>query len=237
MGATWWDIFVASDIGAERHLIADRLVPRGVDVLDVGCGRGYFSFACAKVAHVTSIDLMDGEKRTGWWNEFKATSELLGIPRLVSGLRASATSFPFAKGQFDLVASVHSIRNFGSKEEIRSFFREAKRVLCKGGQLVVVESDIERAGPLYSAFYAMRTKLKWELRFPPIPELVSWLRSEGFSKTVHESFETSLEYAPVYFRFNSKSMKNIRRDYAAAMKLLARSREHSPPVFVLIATL
>lgn len=235
-GATWWDVFVASDIGAERNL-ADRLVPRGVEVLDVGCGRGYFSFACTrKVAHVTGLDLMDGEGRTGWWDEFKRTSELMGVSGLVSGVRASATSFPFARRHFDLVASVHSIRNFRSKEEIRSFFHEAKRVMRRSGQLVVVESDLESAGPVYAAFYSMRAKLGWELRLPSIPELLRWLRSEGFSKVSHESFETSLEYAPIYFRFDPASMRDIRRDYDAAMKLHTRSREPSPPVFVLIAT-
>jgi ubiquinone/menaquinone biosynthesis C-methylase UbiE len=233
---TWWDVFVASDIGAERNLIADKLLPRGAEVLDVGCGRGYFSFVCTKKgAHVTAIDLMDGEGRTGWWNEFKRTSELLGVSGLASGVRASATLFPFTREHFDLVASVHSIRNFGGKEEIRSFFHEAKRVMRPGGRLFIVESDLESAGPTYGAFYSMRTKLGWELRLPSIPELIRWLRNEGFSKTSDESFETNLEYAPVYFPFDPASMKDIRRDYNAAMKLYAGSREHSPPVFVLTA--
>ena len=46
-GPSWKDIFDSSDIGAERNMIARRFVTEDVAVLDAGCGRGYFSFACA----------------------------------------------------------------------------------------------------------------------------------------------------------------------------------------------
>ncbi len=41
-------------------------IPRGDLVLDVGCGRGYFSFATARVAGLAiGIDLMDAFGRIG----------------------------------------------------------------------------------------------------------------------------------------------------------------------------
>jgi ubiquinone/menaquinone biosynthesis C-methylase UbiE len=236
-GKRWWDVFAAADIGAERLLIANKFTTEGDEVLDVGCGRGFFSFACAKKANsVIALDSMDGGGRTGWWDEFRKTSELIGVSRSIHPVRGSATSIPFARGHFDLVASVHSIRNFRSTGEIRSFFHEAKRVVRRGGHLVVLESDLKAAGPAYRAFYSMRTKLGWELMLPSVPQMVRWMRIEGFSKVSQESLKPRLEYAPVYFPYDPVSMGDIRREYAVATKLNSASGESSPPVFFLTAT-
>lgn len=236
-GVTWWEVFAASDIGAERSLIADRLSIENAQVLDVGCGRGFFSLACAKkTPHVTSLDLMDGGGRVGWWEELKKTSSVMGVSGKVSGVRASATSLPFAGELFDLIASVHGVRNFESKGDIRSLFQEARRALKEGGRLVVVESDLGAAGPAYKAFYSMRIELGYELKLPSLSEMIRWLWDVGFSEVSQESMETGLKYAPVYLPFDSAMMKDMKRDYDSAEKLLTEGSEQHPPIFILTAT-
>lgn len=235
-GVSWGEVFAASDIGAERSLIADRLVARDARILDVGCGRGFFSLACAKKTNlVSSLDLMNGRGRIGWWEEFKETLGIMGLSGRISGVRASATSIPFGAGRFDLVASVHSIRNFRSGDEIRSFFGEASNVLKEGGRLLVVESDVSAAGPAYRAFYSMRIKLGFELTLPSVSEMVRWLRDWNFSEVSQESLDTGLRYAPVYLPFDTASMKDMKSEYDAAKKLLLEGGERHPPIFVLTA--
>jgi ubiquinone/menaquinone biosynthesis C-methylase UbiE len=62
---------------------------------------------------------------------------------LEAGVGTGRIAIPLQERGFDLVASVHSIRNFRSTEEIRSFLHEAKRVVRRGGRLVVAESDLK----------------------------------------------------------------------------------------------
>ncbi|MDG6987702.1 MAG: class I SAM-dependent methyltransferase [Nitrososphaerota archaeon] len=229
---TWRDIFDASDIGTERNLIADRLVVEDAQVLDVGCGKGFFSFACAaRSAEVTSLDLMDGGGRTGWWNEFKKTSAILGHAQRISGIRASATSIPLRRGSVQLVASVHSLRNFGSVEEIRGFTREASRVLRKGGCLAVAESDLsDPECPGYRAFYSMRTRMGWELDLPSCAELARFFEAEGFHDVSQEFIESGLDYAPICFPYDPSRLKGMKDEYENAEKLLMDEAEKRPRI-------
>jgi ubiquinone/menaquinone biosynthesis C-methylase UbiE len=179
---------------------------------------------------------MDGGGREGWWDEFKAASELMGHSGRISGVRASASSIPFGGACFDVVASVHSIRNFNSKHEVQTFFREVPRLLREGGRLVVVESSVGHARfPAYNAFYSMRTRLGWELALPSISEMVRWLRGSGFSKTTCTSFETNLEYAPITFPFDPASMEDIKEEYGAAKRLLLQQGDRHPPIDIISA--
>jgi len=236
--ATWWEIFNASDIGAERRMIANEFVPPSLSVLDAGCGRGFFSFACAKEAkQVTCLDLMDGADRAGWWQEFRDSARLLKVDGKLLGVRGDCASLPFGKNCFGLVASVHGVRNFQRRGDIKCFFAEALRTLKRSGRIVLAESDLEDERCRgYRAFYSLRVDLGWELRLPSFSTMATWLRKLGFVDVSLTSFETGLKYAPVYFPYDPSRMKGVKVAYDKADKLREDERELHPPVVVLTAT-
>ncbi len=64
---SWWDVYLNSDVGMVRMALArDIGLEKGETVLEIGCGRGYFTIAAARTAkRVTGLDLMDGVGRYG----------------------------------------------------------------------------------------------------------------------------------------------------------------------------
>jgi SAM-dependent methyltransferase len=231
-----WDIFDSSDIGQERGLIAKKYVNAGGDILDVGCGRGFFAFACARVSdRVTAVDLMDGQGRSGWWADFLASARHLGVDSRIQGVRANSDSLPFRRGTFDTVTTIHSIRNFLNEHQIAYGIREAYRVLRRGGILVVAESEV---GPkrlaAYGAFYSIRIKLGWEIKVPACSSITRWMRVAGFNRITTEKIETHLDYAPVAFpaAMLPQGSASVVRDYQAALKLQKEGRTESPPVMI-----
>jgi ubiquinone/menaquinone biosynthesis C-methylase UbiE len=216
-------------------MIADRFVSSSMSVLDAGCGRGFFSFACARrTEQVVAMDLMDGGGRTGWWQEFWESASLLKVGTAVSGVRASATSLPFGDERFDLVTAVHAIRNFQRVDDVRRFFAEARRALKRGGRIVVVESDPEdETAQGYVSFYSLRVKVGWELKLPSFSKMAGWLRTLGFECVKLEAFDTNLRYAPVYLPFDQSIMKGMRREYNKASELMSKEEGRHPRVVVL----
>ena len=229
----WWDVFDASDIGAERNKLAELYVRHASKVLDVGCGRGFFTFACSKIAReVTCVDLMNGLGRKGWWEQFGETASLLSVEN-TRGIRASGSSLPLRSDSFDAVTLVHAMRNFQSRSEIRSLLKESLRVLRPDGRVVVAESESNMdSHEAYDAFYALRTELKWELRLPRAGELVRWLRESGFRRVSSEAHDWGLQYAPVYFPFDKTRLRGRERAWELARDLVIEKGESHPPVRV-----
>jgi cyclopropane fatty-acyl-phospholipid synthase-like methyltransferase len=127
---SWWDVYLNSDIGKERLMLAREIGLKEDDtVLDVGCGRGYFSIAAAKYSkRVVGLDFMDGFGRKGLWRNFKECIKELHLTRKVYGLRADAKFIPCKDSSFSVVAAIHSIRNFPDKQSIEVAISEMKRV-------------------------------------------------------------------------------------------------------------
>ncbi len=237
-GISWWDVFDASEIGMERVKIVEQQIPVGSVVLDAGCGRGFFSFACSRVAgRVVGMDLMDGNDRPGWWAELGSSLRALGIDKRVYGVRATVAHFPLKPGSFDVVASVHAIRNFPGSDEIQRFIAESKHVLKEDGRLVIVESEMSRhiSGP-YSAFYSLRTRIGWEFEIPSSKRIANWMKKEGFSHVSMCMLETGLKYAPVYFPFDRATMKGKEGEYEAAKRVLIKEGDLHPPVYLIAGT-
>ncbi len=100
------------------------------DVLEIGCGTGFFLLNLAQGgvverAHATDIS-------QGMVDVCVANGRRLGIS--VDGRRADAEALPFADDSFDLVIG-HAVAHH--LPDVRGAFAEARRVLRPGGRLVI----------------------------------------------------------------------------------------------------
>jgi len=147
MGEHHWDksaeAWIARiDAGEEnRELLLDPVMlalcgdPRGLRVLDDGCGEGRFSrLLAARGAHVVGLDRTRRlaetalQRRTGGEQYLQGTAEQL----------------PFADGTFDLLVSYVMLVDV---PDFRAAIREMARVLAPGGSLVVSNVSFMSAGP------------------------------------------------------------------------------------------
>ena len=111
----------------KQALLREGLAP-GMSLLDVACGTGVLT------VHGQSIVGMDGfvlglDPSTGMLLQARRQ----GARRLV---RAAAESLPLADNRFDFLAMGYALRHVA---DLRSTFREYRRVLKPGGKVLILE--------------------------------------------------------------------------------------------------
>lgn len=245
--ASWWDVYDNSDIGMERIALAKEMQLRENDViLDVGCGRGYFSIAAAKFSKfIVGLDLMNGFGRQGWWTNFRISMKELNLLGKVIGVRSDARSIPFKDSSFSLAVAVHSIRNFPDKDSIERAFSEMKRMVTKKGNVIIVESlPIARTKAQEAHLQLFRCKAKYtsgELDFLPEKELVEIFHRVGFSRIEIKHLNYNFSAAPPFFYLNSSSLAEREREeakkaYDRAIDMIKKWGDASPPAVFVKAT-
>jgi SAM-dependent methyltransferase len=105
----------------------------GLDVLDLGCGTGYFSaWLTRRGARLTAVDLSPEQLATALrcQQEFGVRFDLV---------EANAESLPLPDGSFDLVLSEHGVGVWCQPD---AWVAEAARVLRPGGRLVFLVNSL-----------------------------------------------------------------------------------------------
>jgi len=210
---SWWDVYSNSDIGMERTALA-RDIGLGKDdtVLEVGCGRGYFSVAAARFAErVIGLDVMNGGGRYGWWKNFKETIDELGLKHRVMGLKADCQTISMKDCSVNKVIAAHSIRNLGNEQVIQNALREMYRVLSENGEMIVAENiSIARnkSQEAHLAFYRCKCKYSWgDLFYFSQEEFQEMFKEAGFGEVDFKLVDYNLSAAPPIFYLNTSLLK------------------------------
>lgn len=128
--ASWYDEYLGSPDSYQEKVVLPNLLriispKKGEKILDLACGQGYFSGKLAEVgAKVTGADI-SSELIT------KAKTHFRDIEFKV----APANALPFSDASFETVVCVLAMQNIAGLDQA---FAECKRVLKKGGRLVMV---------------------------------------------------------------------------------------------------
>jgi len=244
---SWWDVYLNSDIGMERMaLTTDIDLDKGDTVLDVGCGRGYFTVAAAKISRkVIGIDLMNGQGRVGWWSNYRETIAKLKLEPKVLGLKADAQKIPLREGSVTKAVAAHSVRDFQDKEIIRNSIREMNRVVSKGGEIAIVESmpiAKNKSQEAHLAIFECRRKYThYELMYFTQKELLDVFREVGIKQVQTKIVDHNLSATPPIFCLNTsllekEQVEKAKREYSKALSLIKKHGENSPPSLIVKAT-
>jgi tocopherol O-methyltransferase len=117
-----------------NQALADRVeIQPGERVLDAGCGIGGSSMWLAAYCAAQVIGITLSAQQVARAGQIAQTRGLLGQ---VAFEQANYTATPFPDGSFDIVWAIESVRHAVNKA---AFYREAARLLRRGGRLIVAE--------------------------------------------------------------------------------------------------
>jgi len=247
--ASWQDVYRASDIGMERTALAEEMRLHNRDVvLDVGCGRGYFTIAAANLSErVVGLDLMNGYGRHGWWENFATCMDEVGLSDRVMGVRTDVRCLPFRESSFDATVAVHSIRNFQDRAAIQTAIGEMKRVVVEGGSVIIAESlPVARNRTQEAHLQMFECKVRYttgELRYLKRDELVGMFESVGFKEIEASELDHNLSTAPPLFcidchlspTLTEREGEEAREAYRKAISMIRKYGEASPPTMLVKA--
>ena len=156
LGEGWWDpkgpMSLLLHINRSRYRYYRSVLeePKGMTILDVGCGGGFLAEAFASDgADVYGLDLSPGSVQTA---RDHAAKQGLCL-RVVSG---RAEYLPYASGVFDAVVLADVLEHL---EDFKTAIAESSRVLRQGGILLyetVNRTFFSRIGAVWTLEYVLR---------------------------------------------------------------------------------
>ena len=119
-----------------------RVIPRGSEVLDVGCGNGYIAHHLSAIlgTSVVGIDVADATQAP------------------IDYRRYDGREFPAPDSSFDAIVLAYVLHH---AQDVQSLLEEMKRVLRPGGVAIIYE-DIPET--LWDRFICWTHDLKWRKR-------------------------------------------------------------------------
>lgn len=156
-----------------RNLFAINFISRdsliGRNVLDVGCGFGWFEKEALKkkVKRIVGIDVS---------NEAIDFAHKVFRDKRAQFLEGSATKLPFKECSFDILVAWEVIEHILAGEEIR-FFREAYRVLRKSGYFYLSAPNKSLFAKLLDPAYLLCSHRHYEAE-----DLIKMAEDAGFKE-------------------------------------------------------
>lgn len=133
-----------------KHRLLERLELSGTErVLDLGCGTGTFALLVKQhhpQAEVTGVDADQAMLS-------KARAQAGGALRFE---RALAQQLPYNEGAFDVVASSLFFHHLQRQDKL-AVMREARRVLCPGGRMLIADWGKPGNALLRASFYLVQS--------------------------------------------------------------------------------
>lgn len=174
-------------IGRIYDRIAELAAAPGKRILDIGCGTGGVSLACAaRGADVTGIDIDAEMLEVARAKRVPAAGKLFFIQ-----LAAAELEDRFAEQSFDAVVSCLAVSEMSADEQ-DYMFHTAHALLVRDG-VIVIADECEPEKPVQRFFYRMKrlpvaavAYLLTQTTTRPVGGLGDRLKSTGFSNVVEE---------------------------------------------------
>ncbi|MEF8874529.1 MAG: class I SAM-dependent methyltransferase [Candidatus Thermoplasmatota archaeon] len=132
--------------GREKKKIANRFDFEDKKVLEVGCGRGYYTQFLAKESDmVCALDKMVGGREKHMWGEFRGVMRGQGVWNKVVPVQADARDIPMPKDTFDITTCASFFRDVYPNDIQKEIIEEVNRVSEKLRLAVYVDKDPEIA--------------------------------------------------------------------------------------------
>jgi len=179
-----------------------------INVLDIGCGEGFPIIEIASRFGETSrffgLDPLAGPLRRLLYKK-----RVYQLPT-VHAVQGAAETLPFADHMFDLVVSNNGTNNVA---DIFLTFRECRRIMKQGGQLVIAVNTEQTMAEFYRLFEAVlleqglsesMAKIRDQIRKKRLPkkELISVLQASGFAvrQMMEDAFSMTFADGTALFR-------------------------------------
>lgn len=117
-------------------------------LLDVATGTGDFALLAARRLHpqqIVATDLSEGMMSVG-----REKVRRKGLDKIISFMRADCLRLPFADDTFDAATVAYGVRNF---QDLNAGLRELRRVVKRGGHLLIVELTAPPHAPMRQLFW------------------------------------------------------------------------------------
>jgi SAM-dependent methyltransferase len=159
--AAYW----SNELILKNFLRIATVDPRGIDLLEIGCGRGYIGVAAQKLGFRSFTGVEPNHLLAQYCrNLLGSTIHEDSLPALDSVPDSS----------FDLVVSAHVLEHATSPLEARKWCAEMSRVLRPGGYVLIVTPDAKD----YGAYF---WDTDWSHGYPVTPKRATQLlRDVGF---------------------------------------------------------
>ena len=227
-------MLTGSDAGDGRtsyQVLADVL-PRPLEVLDLGCGDGVLAEELLAREHrVTGIDLSE--------EEIRAARARLG--NRVHLLKGRAQNMPFARARFDAIVSHLALMLM---DDVHDVLSEARRVLAPHGYFAFIVGRAADPPPQMVALFRFWHELREgrSITFPPPLGDLAWSTREGIAELFSDWADLVLSEVDVHVEVPWKNARifleqayygNAALFEAAGSAMDDWLKEHRPPDKVL----